>query len=328
MYRQAWSAGIVLFLGWLALVERTPEIQAQQRREFVGHLGAVRDVVISNDQKFVASGAIDASVKFWSIDGKWLESYKHKGQVMAVAISPDGKQFASGAEDRIARLASGKKELGTAKFEGTVNALAFSPDGSRLAVGSVVKTPDGKGAGVIKLFDTAALKEEQELPGGVGSVISLSFSPNGSRLAAGTRDGVVRIWDVAAGKALAELPGHHPENNHVRYSPAGRLYAIRQDKFLLVKVYDGESGRELASLATLAKWCHGLAFSADGKRLVGAFPERLVHWDTATFKEVDSTKLTSPRTLAFTPQGDLLVITGGTPSENHKLAVQTVPVKK
>ncbi|MBL8798576.1 MAG: WD40 repeat domain-containing protein [Planctomycetia bacterium] len=324
---RTWSVFVLLLIG-LALVD-APDVLAQQRREFVGHLGPVLDVQFSPDQKFVISGAIDATVRFWSIDGKLLETFKHKGPARAVAISPDGKLFISGADDRTARLAAGKKEIGVAMFEGGGSAVAFSPDGTRVAVGSAVRTPDKVGAAIIKIFDTATMKEEQELKGGINSVIALTYSPDGARLAAGTRKGELHLWDVVAGKQLAEIPGHHAEINALRFSPDGKqLAAMFVDKFLLVKVYDGETGKELAALPTLAKWCHSLTFAPDGKRLVGTLPERLVVWDTATFKETASVPLKSPRAAAFTARGDLLVITGGSASENHKLALQTVPLKK
>ena len=59
-------------------------------------------VTFSPDEKFLASGSKDKTVKVWEV-GSWREVATlkgHGGWVLSVSFSPDGKFLASGGSDQ------------------------------------------------------------------------------------------------------------------------------------------------------------------------------------------------------------------------------------
>jgi WD40 repeat protein len=160
----------------------------------------------------------------------------------------------------------------------TIHAAAFSPDGKMLA------GADSKNR--VSLWDAASLKELRCLRGHEGEVRALDFSPDGKRLITGGVDKTVRLWDAAAGKELRRIQAPGLVDG-VRYSPDGKVIAARSDGRAIL-LWDAQSGKLLCRFAD----CYGggfsypIAFSPDGKRLLGAQGNALQVWETATGKEL------------------------------------------
>jgi RNA polymerase sigma factor (sigma-70 family) len=257
--------------------------------------------------------------------GKELRQYHlgRKGQgwmpINAVAFSPNGKLLAAvggGPASCVWDVASGKKLCGTLGSERyvvfspdcrtvvtggmhnhgvqllglqtnqsrdilvgleTIHAVAFSPDGKMLA------GADSKNG--VSLWDVASLKELRCLRGHEGEVRALDFSRDGKQLVTGGMDETVRLWDVAAGKEIRRIQAPRRVDG-VRYSPDGNLIAARSD-FATILLWDTQSGKLLRQFAD----CFGggfpypIAFSPDGKRLLGVQGNSLQVWDTTTGKE-------------------------------------------
>ena len=106
-----------------------------------GHRQPVRDVTVSWDGRFVATGSDDRTARVWEVEtGKQVHRLNlHTKTVRAVAFAPNGHRIATGSTDRSIRLwdaGSGvhvKKVTGGA---GGIYDLAYSPDGITLASGS------------------------------------------------------------------------------------------------------------------------------------------------------------------------------------------------
>lgn len=72
----------------------------------------VKSVAISNDGKFIVSGAQDSTVRLWNRSGIPLGKplIGHQDGVTSVAISPDGQYIISGSRDRTIRTWSTRRE--------------------------------------------------------------------------------------------------------------------------------------------------------------------------------------------------------------------------
>lgn len=71
-------------------------------REFAGHEHAILTLAVSPDERILATGARDGSIRLWSIaDGRFLTTLEvYKQAVYSVAFSPDGRTLASVGEER------------------------------------------------------------------------------------------------------------------------------------------------------------------------------------------------------------------------------------
>src|SRR5262249_31637930 len=84
-------------------------------RECKGHTGIIDSLAFSPDDKTLASGSADKSVRLWNPqDGKEIKSLTgHKESVYSVAFSPNGELLASGSNDTTIKIwdVKGQKEL-------------------------------------------------------------------------------------------------------------------------------------------------------------------------------------------------------------------------
>src|SRR2546421_642469 len=106
---------VALIVGGLAFV--VPRMQALRTiGSRMWALGELNQIAFSRDDKLLASGSTDKTVKLWDAEtGKELRSLAgHSARVMSVAFSPDGKRLASAGHDGTVRIwdaASGEETL-------------------------------------------------------------------------------------------------------------------------------------------------------------------------------------------------------------------------
>jgi WD40 repeat protein len=175
----------------------------QQLGVLTGHTDWVTGLSFSPDDRTLASGSDDQTVRFWDVPGlsERPDLRITDIAVTCLAYSPDGARLAFGSRDgnvRLKVLKSGAvQNLG--HHELPVTSLAFSPDGGLLASGSEDQT--------IHLWNLASARQLPVLQAGK-PVRSVAISPGGTRLAAGTDEGSVRLWSLPEGKDLPALVGH------------------------------------------------------------------------------------------------------------------------
>ena len=172
-------------------------------RQFWAHPYSVPSMDFSPSGQFLATGAVDRSVKVWQVsDGRLVETLLQDGQGTSVVFSPDGSILASGmCALSDAQLNCSQGEIWAwnvpdwsliRKFRGPVDwveDLDFSPDMSLVAGG-------GRDF-AIYIWQLRDARLIRTLAGHSGSVAAVDFSPDGTMLATGSSDESVKIWKIS-----------------------------------------------------------------------------------------------------------------------------------
>jgi WD40 repeat protein/uncharacterized caspase-like protein len=256
----------------------------------------------SPDGKRIATASADKTIKIWdAISGRELMTlYGHQANVLRVVFSPDGRLLASAAQDKAVKLwdAETGRELrnlfnaqtdlrvteilrtkpALSKFMdlwGRVAsgaAVTFSPDGKTLALGvggyASVTTKDGeflaKVAGEIRLFDVASGAEVHRFEGHDDFIQSLSFSSDGRILASGNADKTVDLWDIATGRRTT-VGGEEEGMDFDTFAAfvPGNTFVAGVSRGIL-HLWDSETGKTLATMASLEDTNEWLVFTPDG----------------------------------------------------------------
>jgi WD40 repeat protein len=283
---------------------------------------------VSADGGAVAVAGSDGVIRLLDPNGgKELLQFKgHPRGAAALAFSPDGKVLAERGADatiRVYDLARGGEArqfaaqsvpnpaapgavvvAGTVRFQGAASALAFSPDGKLLATAGsaspvafapVPVNGRGRSNATISLIDVSTGKTVRKIEPS-GPVVGYAFSPDGRVLATENADESVSLWEVASGKERVRLgQGAAPAPADPGRPPAA---AVK-----LAAAGFGSGPGEPSAPATLA-------FSPDGRVLVGRGPDRSVRvWDVEGGKEVGRFKGHDGRveTVGFSPDGKAVV---------------------
>jgi len=185
---------IVVGGGWKKIIiwnAKTGELL----RNIEGHSNWVLSVAISPDNKFIASGSADKTIKIWSLESGELVNIltSHSNWVNVVAFTPDGKSLVSGSADKTVKVwgfFTGKCLHTFQKHSQAVRCLAISSDGEILVSGSADKT--------INLWDLKTKKYLHSFEGHSDWIEGVDISPNKEKLIGISRDGEVKVWQAAA----------------------------------------------------------------------------------------------------------------------------------
>ena len=250
----------------------------------------------------LASAAGDSLVKLWDPGTReTIARFGPASQARAVAISPDGATLAS-EHDGIVKLWQVATGTNTATLEARpghhrFRSVAFSPpDGQSLAVVS--------GDSTVKLWDLATGTDYANLEHD-SQVTSVAYSPDGTSLAS-TSGQVVTLWDPASGAPTAVLEGHAHWVGAVAFSPDGATLASQSGWDGLVRLWDVETHRTVASIEN-TRGGSAMAFSPDGATLACASGPLVKLWDVGTRVRIDSLAHRDwVHVVAFSPDGGTL----------------------
>jgi WD40 repeat protein len=252
-------------------------------KDKVGHTKPVYCVAFSKDDKYLATGSQDTTIKLWNPkDGKFIREIKgHSDTVHGLAFSPDGKVLAScGAnKDKSVRLWNpddGKEIKKLGDHKGSVYSVAFSPDGKYLASCGL---GDDKTESEIKIWDVKAQKEHKVLKvdkakeslASKAGILDVVFTPDGKKVISAGYDKVLRVWNVEDGKELKKIDPWDKKKTQTIYS----LDISKDGKKAVAAGYGGnlyvwelESGKELFKVEQQGRITYCVVFTPDGSALV------------------------------------------------------------
>ncbi|WP_404380796.1 winged helix-turn-helix domain-containing protein [Knoellia locipacati] len=245
-------------------------------------------IAFSPDGRFLvgAPGALRAVV--WDLEtGGLVQTLTgHEWEIADVAFAPDGDHVATASIDGTAKIweaRTGRVLMTLADHKGDVVSVAYSPDGGRVATGAT--------DGGVRVWDVTTGMLLQNLVGHQGAVGSVAFNGDGSRLlSAGSK--ATRLWDLSVGGARewVTVPASARHYGGLAFAPDGATFAVAGPRSGAT-IHDAATGASRHVLAGIQLTVNQLAFSPDGRRVVGTAgsganqdaANRVVPvWDTAT----------------------------------------------
>ncbi len=265
-----------------------------------------RPVISPSGDQLASVDSDPRVINIWDVaTGTALASVReHEGPVFALAFSPDGKRLASASADttiRLWELVPGKTVHVLRGHEQPIGSLSYSADGRRIC------SLDGQSG---RLWDAATGRAIAVL-GGHARNFSALFLPDGRRLVI-AQDRQLSVYDAVTGRLLAVLGRHDDRIIRLEASHDSRRIVSQGEHEKTLRLWDGETGREVAILRGHTVSPGVLAFSPDGARLASGSPHsdntvRL--WESATGRSIAVMHghTNTIRSVAFSPDGRRLV---------------------
>jgi WD40 repeat protein len=241
----------------------------------------------------LAAGDGSGTVTLWERRAEgWLPVTTCQGSpyaVYALAFGPDNMTLASGGREAVYLwdLATGRLLLRTRAGD-YVSGLAFAPSAAdpRLAVTNSDLNERKREARVWSLEPDRGVAA---LRGLSGQVAAVRFSPDGRLLAAVAHDWRVGVWELDTGRlrhVLEAPPGQYVDNATLAFDGDGRRLAYAAGE--RARLWDADTGAELASWRLPPALCDCLAFDAAGRLLsfrVETEDGKLPPYSVAPFRE-------------------------------------------
>jgi WD40 repeat protein len=268
-------------------------LTGQSRFRLLSHKDEIPAVAFSPDGRYALStgGFLDPAIRIWDVgNGRQIVRLEgHTGAVPAALFSPDSRLILSGGEDKTVRLWEVKCGFELVRLTGhtkPVLAVGFAPDGRQglsAANDMTFRIWDLEGDREVRRAWMDAAYENL--------VLDCVFSGDGL-LALSTDPEGVQVWDLAAGSKLRTLAGHSGNIFSVAFSPEGRraLSCSGTDYFddrlrqelggadNTVRLWDVQTGQELARLEGHQRNVNCVAFLPDGRALSGSSDATVRLW--------------------------------------------------
>ncbi len=244
------------------------------------HRGALFAYAFSPDDKLLATGGLDGTIRIWDLaNGSMVRAMiGHNSYIYDLSWSPDGNSLASaGGWDGTMRVWDIRTGMPLKVFKNPKEYslwVSWSPDGSKL-LGA------GGSSGWVWMWDVRAGTETIVLEVGQ-NVRSIDWSPSGEQLAAAAQVGSVAVYNSSSGKVVQTLGDISAVFYCVRWSPDGtKLACGSTTNTTIYNVEEGKALKELVGAGISAAW------SPDGKMLCTSRGSGAATvWDAETGKVV------------------------------------------
>ena len=178
-----------------------------------------------------------------------------------------------------------------------VNSVAFSPNEQIIAGGAWDN---------VMLWDLTTHSIVATLPHQDGGGSGLSFSSDGTMLAVDGGNSV-KLWNMTTRESMMSFDYNRESIGEIALSPNGAVVAAGiYDNLIL---WDVATGNQIATFPHQG-WPDALVFSSDSKMLATSesYPIKSIRlWDVETVTEIGSILDQRAKTLAFSPNGDILI---------------------
>jgi len=247
---------------------------------FLGHKGAVWCARLNEDATQACTAAADFTAKLWNAEtGECLHTFTHKHIVKQAVFSKDSqKLFTGGAEKKLRIYDLENQDAEPQILMGHTESISFLellPDPNMVVSGGIKESQ-------LRLWDLRSGECVKELASS-DPLTGMSMSHDQSTICS-TAGKTVTMWDSKTFEKIKsfELPR---VVDCVAFDPNIKKFVTGSDCELWVRVYDFESGKELAC----NKGHHGpvrsVDCSPDGKQYVsGSEDGTLRIWEYANIK--------------------------------------------
>lgn len=256
--------------------------------------GRVNDIAISPDGHYIALGTERGVAQIWDMRyQKKVVQVSHNSAVTSLVFSPDGDSVVSNSGDGLVRMWDVRSGREIARFpDASITSIAFSPDGKYLATGGcerVILLPNSYSCtGIARVWEVATGGRIVDIdPSHNQYIPSMMSSPQNQNYLLTGSDGAVKIWDIRNGLEVRHIQVAH-ESNVVNaiFSPNGQYIVTRSTADKVVRVWDVQSGREIAGM-THDDDVTAMAFSPDSRYVAsGSIDGVVIVWEANTGRTV------------------------------------------
>ena len=245
---------------------------------------AINALKVSPDGRWLACGRMVPQVQLWDLRTGKVERvfsvFEQSGDddvVQRLAFSPDSRVLfvgINGIGPTACEIPSGKRIW---NYNGGGYNLAADPGGMWIATGkngspTVVTILDATtGAALRSMALDTDLGEDRERND--ITTVDRGFTPDGSRLVTFHEDGTIRVWNPATGREVNRLKSATDGQwrpGGLAVSADGKWVAVRENRpTRRMLVWELASGRQVFSITGHDSLVRDLAFTRDGRGLIG-----------------------------------------------------------
>lgn len=281
--------GKTLAIGTKNLVDLVDVETRKSRAKLTDVKGQVRALAFSPDGSQLVVGAYQSLQRWNPATAERVKEWKgHRGYVTGAAYSPDGKRIVTSSDDETAKLWSLDATEAQSILAGhlyPVNGVAWSGDGKWIATAAGDETRVTK-PGEVKVWDAASGQEVFSLGDHSRAALAVAFSVDSTVLASGGLDEKVILTNLETKQPLGFFGGHQRPVNGILFHPDGKtVISGSGGRFVgghTVKLWNRESGEEMASLDAHEARISALALTKDGALLAsGSYDKQVILWSLA-----------------------------------------------